>query len=86
MRAVHVAHGAVRLTDFVSVHVLEDAFIEEGKAALTAAAMLAGSSCHCDTALISTGGQETTLPVPSFARQVTGMLTSWPWARMAAAE
>ncbi|AJZ56819.1 universal stress family protein [Paraburkholderia fungorum] len=55
MRAVYVVDRAVRLTDFVPIHVLEDAFVEEGKAALaTAAEVFAGSSCHCDTALIST--------------------------------
>jgi nucleotide-binding universal stress UspA family protein len=55
MRAVYVIDRAVRLTDFIPIHVLEDAFIEEGKATLAAAAgIFAGSSCHCDTTLSST--------------------------------
>jgi nucleotide-binding universal stress UspA family protein len=55
LRAVYVIDRAVRLTDFVPIHVLEDAFIEEGKATLaTAAEIFAGSSCHCDTVLAST--------------------------------
>ncbi|CAN7662663.1 universal stress protein [Trinickia sp. LjRoot230] len=55
MRAVYVIDRAVHLTDFVPIHLLEDAFAEEGKAALTAAAgIFAGSSGHCDTALVAT--------------------------------
>lgn len=55
LRAVYVIDRAVRLTDFVPIRVLEDAFVEEGNAALAETAeIFAGSSCHCDTALIST--------------------------------
>lgn len=55
MRAIYVIDRAVRLSDFVPIHVLEDAFIQEGKTALAAAAeIFAGSSCRCDTALIRT--------------------------------
>jgi nucleotide-binding universal stress UspA family protein len=55
MRAVYVVDRAERLTNFVRIRLLEDAFIEEGKAALAAAAeIFAGSSCHCDTSLTNT--------------------------------
>jgi nucleotide-binding universal stress UspA family protein len=56
MRALYVVDRAVRLTDLVPIHVLENAFIEEGKATLALAAeIFAASPCDGDTALASTG-------------------------------
>lgn len=56
LRAVYVIDRAVRLTDFVPVHLLEDAFNEEGKAALAAAArILADGTAQSSTAMIETG-------------------------------
>ncbi|MBW0445847.1 universal stress protein [Paraburkholderia phenoliruptrix] len=37
LRAIYVVDRAVRLTDFVPIHVLEEAFIEEGEAAMARA-------------------------------------------------
>ena len=55
VRAVYVVDRAVRLTDFVPIHVLEDAFREEGKLALAhAASQLARGHEHASTALIET--------------------------------
>lgn len=53
--AVYVVDRAVRLTDFVPIDVLEDAFIEEGTRALAAAKpLLAGASSHARTRLAET--------------------------------
>jgi nucleotide-binding universal stress UspA family protein len=55
LRAVYVIDRAVRLTDFVPIYVLEDAFIEEGKTALAnAAGVFANLSNHVETGLLST--------------------------------
>ncbi|KWK31537.1 universal stress protein UspA [Burkholderia stagnalis] len=55
LRAIYVIDRAVRLTDFVPIDVLENAFIEEGKQALAAAAsILAETAAHADTALVHT--------------------------------
>ncbi|SHK25914.1 universal stress protein [Paraburkholderia terricola] len=55
LRAVYVIDRAVRLTDFVPIHVLEDAFIEEGKTALAnAAGVFANLSNHVETGLLRT--------------------------------
>ncbi|GLU35784.1 universal stress protein [Trinickia caryophylli] len=56
LRAVYVIDRAVRLTDFVPVHLLEDAFRDEGKAALaTAARILSSVTAQSSTAMIETG-------------------------------
>lgn len=55
LRAVYVLDRAVRLTDFVPIDVLEDAFIEEGKTALAnAAGVFAGLSNHVESGLLRT--------------------------------
>ncbi|KWK70182.1 universal stress protein [Burkholderia ubonensis] len=55
LRAVYVVDRAVRLTDFVPIDVLENAFVEEGERALAAAAsVLAEVSAHAGTALVHT--------------------------------
>jgi nucleotide-binding universal stress UspA family protein len=55
LRAIYVVDRAVRLTDFVPIHVLQQAFIEEGHAALAAAAsVFAELSNHAETALVKT--------------------------------
>ena len=55
LRAIYVVDRAVRLTDFVPIHVLQEAFIEEGHAALAAAASaFAELSNHAETALVKT--------------------------------
>jgi nucleotide-binding universal stress UspA family protein len=55
VRAIYVVDRAVRLTDFVPIHVLEQAFIDEGNAALgSAAELFAGIPQDAETSLIST--------------------------------
>jgi nucleotide-binding universal stress UspA family protein len=55
LQAVYVVDRAVRLTDFVPIDVLEDAFIEEGERALAAAkSLLAAASSHTSTRLAET--------------------------------
>ncbi|WOD15584.1 universal stress protein [Paraburkholderia kirstenboschensis] len=55
LRAIYVVDRAVRLTDFVPIHVLQQAFIEEGHAALvSAASAFAELSNHVETALVKT--------------------------------
>lgn len=55
LRAIYVIDRAVRLSDFVPIHLLADAFLEEGKSALTATReMLAGVSAETSTALVDT--------------------------------
>ncbi len=55
LTAVYVVDRAVRLTDFVPIDVLEDAFIEEGRQALAAAkTLLAAVSEHAVTRLAET--------------------------------
>jgi nucleotide-binding universal stress UspA family protein len=55
LRAVYVIDQSVRLTNFVPIHVLEDAFIEEGRNALAdAAGVFADLSNHVETELLRT--------------------------------
>ncbi|KWD88694.1 universal stress protein UspA [Burkholderia ubonensis] len=55
LRAVYVVDRVVRLTDFVPIDVLENAFVEEGERVLAAAAsVLAEVSEHAGTALVHT--------------------------------
>ncbi|MFM0514472.1 universal stress protein [Paraburkholderia sp. RL17-373-BIF-A] len=55
LRAVYVIDRAVRLTDFVPIHVLEDAFKEEGRSILAAAAgVFANLSNRVETGLVKT--------------------------------
>jgi nucleotide-binding universal stress UspA family protein len=55
LRAVYVIDRAVRLTDFVPIHLLEDAFMDEGRTALAnAAGVFANLSNHVETGLLRT--------------------------------
>jgi nucleotide-binding universal stress UspA family protein len=55
LRALYVVDQAVRLTDIVPIHVLEDAFIEEGKVILEAAARVFEDLPNAaETALVKT--------------------------------
>ena len=55
LRAIYVIDRAVRLTDFVPIHVLEEAFVEEGHAALARAAdAFAEVANRAETALVKT--------------------------------
>jgi nucleotide-binding universal stress UspA family protein len=55
LRAIYVVDRAVRLTDFMPIRVLEDAFVEEGKNALAnAAAIFAHSPNPVETRLLRT--------------------------------
>lgn len=55
LRTVYVVDRAVRLTDFVPIHMLEEAFVDDGKQALeNARQLLAGTPGGIDTAMIST--------------------------------
>ncbi|SAL63339.1 universal stress protein [Caballeronia humi] len=55
LRAVYVIDRAVRLTDFIPIHLLEDAFIEEGRTALAnAEGVFADLSNHVETGLLRT--------------------------------
>ena len=55
LRAIYVVDRAVRLTDFVPVHLLAEAFISEGNAALTAAqTVLTNAPGKTTTALVHT--------------------------------
>ena len=56
LRAVYIVDRAVRLTDFVPIDALEDAFVEEGMHALAAAEpVLSRASRQTSTALVETG-------------------------------
>ncbi|MCC8402375.1 universal stress protein [Paraburkholderia sp. MMS20-SJTN17] len=55
LRAVYVIDRAVRLTDFVPIHVLEDSFKEEGENTLAAAAgVFANLPNHVESGLVKT--------------------------------
>lgn len=55
MRVIYVIDRAVRLSDFVPIHLLADAFVEEGEAALgVAREILAGVDTASSTALVET--------------------------------
>ncbi|RZF31249.1 universal stress protein [Paraburkholderia sp. UYCP14C] len=55
LRAVYVVDRAVRLTDLIPIHVLEDAFKDEGNTILAAAArVFANLPNHVETGLIKT--------------------------------
>jgi nucleotide-binding universal stress UspA family protein len=55
LKAIYVVDRAVRLTDFVPIHVLEGAFVEEGKKALAAAErIICHVPGHAVTAMTST--------------------------------
>ncbi|MFM0511740.1 universal stress protein [Paraburkholderia sp. RL17-373-BIF-A] len=55
LRAIYVIDRAVRLTDLAPVRVLEEAFVQEGKVALAAAArVFAGLSNQAETAFVKT--------------------------------
>jgi nucleotide-binding universal stress UspA family protein len=55
LRAVYVVDRAVRLSDFVPIDALEDAFVEEGTRALAAARpILANTSEHASATLVET--------------------------------
>jgi nucleotide-binding universal stress UspA family protein len=56
LRALYVIDRAVRLSDFVPIDALEDAFIDEGKHALAAAEpVISRASIRSTTALVKTG-------------------------------
>ncbi|PNE79245.1 universal stress protein [Burkholderia thailandensis] len=55
LRAIYVIDRAVRLTDFVPIHVLEDAFVEESEKALAVARQLLDEAPgQSSTAVVST--------------------------------
>jgi nucleotide-binding universal stress UspA family protein len=55
LRAIYVVDRAVRLTDFIPIHLLAEAFVTEGDAALTAAqTVLANAPGKTTTALVNT--------------------------------
>ncbi|MDN7675633.1 universal stress protein [Burkholderia oklahomensis] len=55
LRAIYVIDRAVRLTDFVPIHVLEDAFVEESEKALAVARQLLDEAPgQTSTAVVST--------------------------------
>lgn len=55
VRAIYVVDRAVRLTDLVPIHLLEEAFVEEGNTALAAAGqLLASIPAHASASLVDT--------------------------------
>ncbi|AQH05229.1 universal stress protein UspA (plasmid) [Burkholderia sp. KK1] len=55
LRAIYVVDRAVLLTDFIPIHLLEDAFMEEGRITLAnAAGVFANLSNRADTGLLRT--------------------------------
>jgi nucleotide-binding universal stress UspA family protein len=55
VRAIYVVDRSVRLSDLVPIHVLEDAFVDEGERALAAAGhLLSDVSGRSDTELVRT--------------------------------
>ncbi|RQR55588.1 universal stress protein [Burkholderia sp. Bp9125] len=72
LRAIYVVDRAVRLTDFVPIDVLENAFVDEGKRALAvAASVLAEASTRSGTALVHTHRTRDDVP-RAIAREAAG--------------